>query len=587
MYSKPISPPIKETLLSKVSFFYEQDSTLISSKYSKILESFKAKNFEIALKKSLNFISEYSKDDQYSENIDYLYEVNLIIGDIYNNINNHSKSIFHYQKAIKIRKKSIYSEVKNIQEGSEAEFVNLKIANEFLRNSEKDSAKKYYNLVIQSNSLDIKALSTRAKAYSNLSGIYRQDSLYDLAKEYAIKALKIHEMNNNVIYQASSLGNLASIYLDENKFNEAKKNYKQALDLIENDTTETALRIKDNLYFNLAYNLYKLKDYEAYQYQEKSYLIKDKLRDKEIRRIIEELGFKYDFETQRKGIQMKEEVKFLKEKEKVRNLVAIGVSTIVIFIFIIGFSMLRQKNLQLKLSQTELLQEQKIEKIKSDSQVRILNATIDGKESERKDIAETLHDNVSALLSSASLHLQATRNQFNGSTPVEIEKTQQIINEAAEKIRDLSHTLVSSVLLKFGLKYAIREMAEKYTNSQIQIITKIGTLRRYHQNFEIKTYNIIQELVNNILKHSQANNALIKISENDHKILVTITDNGIGFDVTNILTKEGIGINQIEARIQMMQGYFQIDSKKGEGTKITIELPIQEREIITNAEPIL
>ena len=347
------------------------------------------------------------------------------------------------------------------------------------------------------------------------------------------------------------------------------------------------MRVKDNLYFNLAYNLYKLKDYEAYQYQEKSYLIKDKLRDKEIRRIIEELGFKYDFETQRKGIQMKEEVKFLKEKEKVRNLVAIGVSTIVIFIFIIGFSMLRQKNLQLKLSQTELLQEQKIEKIKSDSQVRILNATIDGKESERKDIAETLHDNVSALLSSASLHLQATRNQFNGSTPVEIEKTQQIINEAAEKIRDLSHTLVSSVLLKFGLKYAIREMAEKYTNSQIQIITKIGTLRRYHQNFEIKTYNIIQELVNNILKHSQANNALIKISENDHKILVTITDNGIGFDVTNILTKEGIGINQIEARIQMMQGYFQIDSKKGEGTKITIELPIQEREIITNAEPIL
>ena len=78
------------------------------------------------------------------------------------------------------------------------------------------------------------------------------------------------------------------IYLDQNKFNEAKKNYKKALDLIENDTTETALRIKDNLYFNLAYNLYKLKDYEAYQYQEKSYLIKDKLRDKEIRRIIEE-----------------------------------------------------------------------------------------------------------------------------------------------------------------------------------------------------------------------------------------------------------------------------------------------------------
>ncbi len=588
LYSKPISPPIKETLLSKVSFFYEKDSTSISSEYAKILESFKAKNFEVALKKSLNFISEYSNDNQYSANIEYLYEVNLIIGDIYNNINNHSKSIFHYQKAIKLKQnKSIYTEVKNIQKGSEIEFVYLKIANEFLRNSEKDSAKKYYNLVIQSHSLDMKALSTKAKAYSNLSGIYRQDSLYDLAKEYAIKALKIHEKNNNTIYKASTLGNLASIYLDQNKFKEAKKNYQEALSLIENDTTEKALRIKDGLYFNLAYNLYKLKDYEAYQYQEKSYLIKDKLRDKEIRKIIEELGLKYDFEAKRKGIQMEEEVKLLKEKEKVRDLVTLGVSTIAIFIFIIGFSMLRQKNLQLKLARTELLQEQKIEKLKSESQVRILNAAIDGKETERKDIAEILHDNVSALLSSASLHLQATRKQYNGETPIEIEKTQLIINEAAEKIRDLSHTLISAVLLKFGLKYAIKEMAEKYQNSELQIDTELNKLRRYHQNFEIKTYNIVQEFINNIIKHSEANHALIKMTEKNNKILLTIIDNGIGFDKTKVLSRSGIGINQIDARIQMMKGHFFIDSTKGEGTKITIELPIQEREIVVSEIPTL
>ena len=341
------------------------------------------------------------------------------------------------------------------------------------------------------------------------------------------------------------------------------------------------------MYFNLAYNLYKLKDYEAYQYQEKSYLIKDKLRDKEIRKIIEELGFKYDFDTREKLLQKNQEVKLLKEKGKVRDLVTIGVSAIVIFIFIIGFSMMRQKNLHLKLSRTELLQEQKIEKIKSESQVRILNAAIDGKETERKDIAETLHDNVSALLSSASLHLQATRKQFNGEAPIEIEKTQQIINEAAEKIRNLSHTLISSVLLKFGLKYAIKEMAEKYTNSELQIDTDLKNLRRYHQSFEIKTYNIIQEFINNIIKHSEANNALIKMNEKDDKILLTITDNGIGFDKTKIGSKKGMGISQIEARIQMMQGHFQIDSKKGNGTKITIELPIQEKEIITNVEPIL
>lgn len=248
---------------------------------------------------------------------------------------------------------------------------------------------------------------------------------------------------------------------------------------------------------------------------------------------------------------------------------------------------MRQKNLQLKLSKTELIQNQKLEKLKSESQARILNAAIDGKESERKDIAETLHDNVSALLSSASLHLQATRKQFNGSTPTEIEKTQQIINEAAEKIRDLSHTLISSVLLKFGLNYAVKEMAEKYTNSQLQISTTIIGINRYHQNFEIKTYNIIQEVINNIIKHSKAENAFIKITEKDNKIIIVITDDGIGFDKAIIHTNSGIGINQIDARIQIMNGFFQIDSVIEKGTKVTIELPIQEKEMSTNVPPTL
>ncbi|MBG7611592.1 tetratricopeptide repeat protein [Polaribacter sp. BAL334] len=583
-----MNPPIKEALLSKVSFFYIQDSTSIHKKYTEIVENFNKKNFEVALKKSLDFISEYSKITFNKDTVDYIYEVNFIIGEIYKNINNHSKSIQYYKNAIQQRKMNgDYAELKKIQNDTKLESIYLRIANEFLRDSQKDSAKRYYDLIVQSNSLDNKILSIQAIAFSNLSGIYRQDSLFDLAKEYALKAVKIHGIENNKISESAALGNLASIYLDQSNFKEAKKNYQKALSLIENDTTDKALRIKENLYFNLAYNLYKLKDYEAYQYQEKSYLIKDRLRDIEIRRMIEEIGFKFDFDAQKKLFQKDEEVKLLKEKQKVRDLVAIGISTVVIFIFIIGFSMFRQKNLQLKLAKTELIQEQKIEKLKSESQVRILNATIDGKETERKDIAETLHDNVSALLSSASLHLQATRKQFDGEAPIEIEKTQQIINEAAEKIRDLSHTLVSSVLLKFGLKYAIKDIAEKYQNSELQIDTNLGKLRRYHQNFEIKTYNIVQEFINNIIKHSEANQALIKMHEENNKILLTIIDNGIGFDKTKVLSKTGIGINQIEARIQMMKGHFSIHSEKGEGTKISIELLIQEREIVTNELPIL
>jgi len=185
-----------------------------------------------------------------------------------------------------------------------------------------------------------------------------------------------------------------------------------------------------------------------------------------------------------------------------------------------------------------------------------------------------LHDSVSALLSSANLHLQATKKQYNGSTPLEIVKTQEIIQEASHKVRNLSHNLMSSVLLKFGLSIAIRDIAEKYSNSVLTIDTEIFDLRRYSQNFEIKTYNIIQELINNILKHSKANNALIELKEESNTLFLVISDDGIGFDKTKINLKEGIGINQIDVRIQMMKGKFHIESSANNGTKVTAEIPV-------------
>jgi hypothetical protein len=113
------------------------------------------------------------------------------------------------------------------------------------------------------------------------------------------------------------------------------------------------------------------------------------------------------------------------------------------------------------------------------------------------------------------------------------------------------------------------------TDYQFENETLIGLI---DQKFEIKTYNIIQEFINNILKHSKASNAVIKLKEKDGQILVEVSDDGIGFDKTKIGTKDGLGINQIEARIHMMRGKLSIISYKGEGTQIKVELPIQEKE---------
>ncbi|MDT7832271.1 ATP-binding protein [Flavobacteriaceae bacterium S356] len=447
-----------------------------------------------------------------------------------------------------------------------------------------DSALYYYGKVIDSETFKRKALKLQSKTYSNLSSIYMHDSMFDTAELYANKSIQIEsDFSKNFYDLAGAYGNLAGIYLYESDYEKSKQTTLKALNFLDNIKGEKADRYKADLYFNLAYAMYMLRDYKAYEFQEKSYNIFDKLRGDELRKIVEKANAEKNFEIGMKEGILQEEIKLLEQKDKTWGVTVLSISILIILIGTIAYFKFRQKNLSLKVSRNELIQQQKIEKLKSESQIRILNATIDGKESERKQIAETLHDSVSTLLSSANLHLQACRSQFNGSTPVEIEKSQKIITEASDKIRDLSHTLVSSVLLKFGLQYSLKDMADKYSNSQIEIRTDISDLRRYDQGFEIKTYNIIQEFINNVLKHSKASKAELTLFEKDQRLMLSINDNGQGFNKDLIPEKDGLGINQIDARIKMMQGKFTIESSKGNGTKISVELPIHEREAVTFA----
>ncbi len=414
----------------------------------------------------------------------------------------------------------------------------------------------------------------KAYVYTNMSSIYEVDSSFTKAKEYINKAIKIHKKNSNSLKTAISLNAKGNIFLSQKNYKEAKKIYSEALELIKYDNNFDAIATKADLNYNLAWAMRNLQDYKAYDYQEEYIKFQNSKRDREQRMQIEQITADYNVNTAKKEVRLEEKNKMLEAQRTFWLAGIIGLSIILSLGYWLNINNLKRKNLALKLSQSELLQNQNIEKLKSESQVRILNATIDGKESERKQIAEILHDSVSALLSSANLHLQATKKQYNGSTPLEIVKTQEIIQEASHKVRNLSHNLMSSVLLKFGLSIAIRDIAEKYSNSVLTIDTEIIDLRRYSQNFEIKTYNIIQELINNILKHSKANNALIELKEESNTLFLVISDDGIGFDKTKINLKEGIGINQIDVRIQMMKGKFHIESSANNGTKVTAEIPV-------------
>lgn len=557
---------------SAAMFFNLKDSIQTNILKAKKLNKLNQK--EKALKLFLNTLN-YS--NQSNDTVSQI-KCSISISDILKSTNNFDKALGYSLQALRLSKKLqdstlIIDNLISIGSIHYKLFVNDSISHPRAL----DSIDFYFKKALTLTKNKRKYSKQIGKAYSGLSGgyFYRKD--YNNALKLTLQAIEKAKQRKDSISQVINVNILASIYLQTKKYNLAQKNYQQAFDLLNLTKSPRKTKLKEMLYINIAWTKYNLKDYDAYSYLAKANKIKDSLRDVEFDGIISEIEAKHNVDI----VKQNAEKRRLKEVQKREKLQLWGFVLIILFIGLgVSFwiyrknSKLTRENIQLQLSKIDLLREKEIEQLQNETQIKILNATLDGKETERKQIAETLHDSVSALLSAANLHLQASKSKIDGKAPIELDKTANIIDEASVKIRDLSHKLISSVLLKFGLSFAVQDFCEKFSNSSLEIIPMFKNVKRYEQNFEIKINNIIEEFVNNIIKHSQANEAYISILEFKKQLYVSIQDNGIGFDSENRPQSDGIGINQIEARIHMMKGELTINSVVGSGTKIDIKVPI-------------
>ena len=248
-----------------------------------------------------------------------------------------------------------------------------------------------------------------------------------------------------------------------------------------------------------------------------------------------------------------------------------------ILLIIIGLCILTAILLYFFFQNSKLKQKNKFNKIQSQLQKKIINATIDGQELERKKIAAFLHDNISAKLSSVGLHLFA----FSATKKIEAEeitKATLILKDVHDEIRNLSHELLPTLLAKFGLFYAIQDLCEKNSNAitQFEYSSNVDLTKRYNEDYETKIYFIITELFNNIVKHSQASKVKIALIDEKEELIITIEDNGVGFATNRFKKNEGFGLTQIRARISNMTGNIIINSTLNSGTFVQIKIPAKE-----------
>ena len=550
------------------AFTVFQKDTLSISELDKARRLFESGNDSKALEISYEL---YNSDDLYLK-----IQANRLLGEIFAKNNNIEKSLTHLKKSLYL----IEGFKPNLELKSQ-DLVHLKasVLNEiskvyavnFHLKEAADSALFYSKKIMSLSSLDKQVYVFKAKALNNFFLVKFKEKKFDESEEYIKESISIFKKLNMQVELSSAYLNLASLYEVTTQREKALETYFKALNLIQGNKDSRSIERKEVLYYNIAWTLYNLKDYTAYEYLEKSNSIRDSLSDVSLRKELKKIEQIHSIDL----IKKEEENKRARLENSMWFFGGLAVLLGLLLAMLFMFSKLKQKNLKIELSQKELEKQKDLENLRSESQIKILNAAIDGKEKERKKIAEELHDNVSAMLSSANLHLQASEKQFSGKMPPEIDKTKAIISETSQIIRNLSHNLMSSILLKFGLTFAVKDIAKKYSNSELKIFTAIDDLSKYTQEFEIKVFNIIQELTNNILKHSKATFAYITIEEEKGKLLVIVKDNGIGGVDDKDLKNSGVGISQIKARVQMMQGKITIESEIDEGTKISMEFPIQ------------
>ncbi len=226
-----------------------------------------------------------------------------------------------------------------------------------------------------------------------------------------------------------------------------------------------------------------------------------------------------------------------------------------------------------------------LQKLREQQQNQLIEAAVRSEELERHRIAETLHDEVGAILSSAKLHLLGIKSELLDEKDQKLhEKGRELLNEVIQKVRGISHNLHSNILKEFGLNEAIRHFLKKITQGTIiHASTALDdNYRTLNADDDISMYRIVQELVNNILKYANASEFLISSVLHEKELDLVIFHNGNGLTQEQFeelrFQKEGLGLKNIQNRIILLKGTIHFTSGD-EGYRINIHVPVK-----TNAE---
>jgi two-component system, NarL family, sensor kinase len=408
----------------------------------------------------------------------------------------------------------------------------------------------------------LKSLPKQISRSSTLSQVYLYLGNVDSASYYFSFA-------ENLLSQDPKPLSVANLNFVKGQLLDAKKKYQDAISAYTvsvNAAQKLAMpaSVYEGYYFIA-------KDYEkigntinALAFYKKYMVTKDSFINKENYAAASDIQNKYEKEKKEKEIF---QLNATNREKSTLNKILIG-STI--GLSLLGFIGYRNFHHRRKIQQA------KITELEKDKQLLAIDAMLKGQEEERSRIAKDLHDGLGGMLSGTKLSFINMKENLV-LTPENVtlfDKSLSMLDNTIADLRKVAHNLMPEALVKFGLDEAIKDFCSSVqSSSNLKVVyQQVGEKRKLTNTAEVFTYRIIQELVNNAIKHADATQIIVQLNVNTNKLSITVEDDGKGFDVNSIANSKGAGMDNIKYRAQYFNGTLDIVTAPGKGTSVNIEL---------------
>lgn len=391
------------------------------------------------------------------------------------------------------------------------------------------------------------------------------ENKFDSAVYYCTNALSEMKRINNEYEITNMLHNLGYYFQQLNQYDSSIAYYNKAIEKANSLGMYQVFQISLENLVNLEEKRGNIK--QAYSYLKQLINVKDTLQEKNNREQVNELEALY--QAEKKEAQIKLQQSDLRQKS-FAFYIAIGSAIALLIILLMGYRNYRQK---------QKLQQQRINELETEKQLAATEAVLKGEEQERTRLAKDLHDGLGGMLSGIKYSLNTMKGNLvmTPDNAQAFERSIDMLDSSINEMRRVAHNMMPENLVKFGLDTALKDFCNDINQSRALKVNyqSIGLQHAVvDQITAITIYRIVQELLNNILKHAGAQNAIVQVSKSDEKISVTVEDDGRGFD-TSILDKEkGIGWSNIKNRVEFLKGKLDVNSQAGKGTSILIELNV-------------